>query len=72
MKSQPIPEYPWQFISQDLCTLQSSTYLITVDHYSDFIEADKVDNTLSATIAEKTEAHIARHGAPERILNPIC
>ena len=68
MKSQPIPEYPWQFISQDLCMFRSSTYLITVDHYSDFIEADKMENTLSATVAAKTEAHIARHGAPERIL----
>lgn len=68
MKSQPIPEYPWQFISQDLCAFESSTYLVTTDHYSDFIEVDELENTLSTTIVAKTEAHFARHGVPETIL----
>jgi len=51
MKSQPIPEYPWQFVSQDLCVFELNNYLVTTDHYSDFIEADELENTLSATIA---------------------
>lgn len=68
MQSQPIPMYPWQFISQDIGTFESTNYLITVDHYSDFIEVDELDNTLSSTITVKTEAHIARHGVPEVIL----
>ena len=53
MKSQPIPQYPWQFVSQDLCMFESHTYLVTVDHYSDFIEVDEVENTLSSTIVAK-------------------
>ena len=65
MKSQPIPSYPWQFISQDLAAFEGGNYLITVDHYSDFIEVDELHDTLSSTIASKTEAHIARHGIPE-------
>ena len=69
MKSQPIPEYPWQFVSQDLCEFESGAYLITTDHFSDFIEVDELDNTLSSTIAQKTEAHITRHGLPEMILS---
>ena len=69
MKSQPIPQYPWQFVSQDLCMFESHTYLVTVDHYSDFIEVDEVENTLSSTTVAKTEAHIARHGVPEAILS---
>ena len=68
MSSQPIPEYPWQFISQDLCSFESGNYLVTVDHYSDFIEVDELDNTLAATVVAKTEAHVARHGIPEVIL----
>ena len=47
---QPIPQYPWQFVSQDLLEFESSTYLVTVDHYSDFIELDELDNTLSSTV----------------------
>ncbi len=69
MKSHPIPQYPWQFVSQDLCMFESHTYLVTIDHYSDFIEVDKVENTLSSTIVAKTEARIARHGVPEAILS---
>ena len=69
MKSQPIPEYPWQFVNQDLCEFESGAYLITTDHFSDFIEVDELDNTLSSTIAQKTEAHITRHGLPEMILS---
>ena len=65
MQSQPVPAYPWQFISQDICTFEHEYYLITVDHYSDFIEVDELPNTLAATIAKLTEVHFARHGAPE-------
>ena len=34
-----------------------------------FIEVDELDNTLSSTIAQKTEAHITRHGLPDMILS---
>ena len=68
MKYQPVPEYPWQLVSQDLCAFESSSYLVTTDHYSDFIEVNELENTLSATIAAKTEAHFAHHGVPETIL----
>ena len=68
MHSQPIPEYPWQFVSQDLASFKNGNYLVTVDHYSDFIEVDELVNTLSSTITAKTEAHIARHGIPEVII----
>ena len=69
MKSHPIPQYPWwQFVSQDLCMFESHTYLITTDHYSDFIEVDKVKNTMASSIVTKTEAHFACHGVPETVL----
>ncbi len=65
MKSLPIPERPWQLISQDLCTHEGVNYLITVCHYSDWIEADYVENTLSSTIIQKTKSHLARFGIPD-------
>ena len=68
MKSQPIPEYPFQFVSQDLATFEGANYLVTVDHYSDFLEVDELDDTLSRTIVHKTEAQFARHGVPEILL----
>ncbi|XP_022782754.1 uncharacterized protein K02A2.6-like [Stylophora pistillata] len=69
MKSHPIPQYPWQFLSQDLCMFESHTYLITANPYFDFIEVDEVENTLASTIVPKTETHFARHGVPETLPN---
>ena len=68
MRCQPIPEYPWQFVSQDLASFKNVKYLVTVDDYSDFIEVDELVNTLSSTTTANTEAHIARHGIPEVII----
>ena len=69
MKSLPIPEYPWQWVSQDLFKFSGDDYLVTVDHFSDFIEVDLLENTLSATVITKTKAHFARHGMPENLLS---
>ena len=68
MKSHPILHYPGQFVSQDLCMFESHTYLITTDHYIDFIEVNKVADTLANPTVIKTEAHFTRHGVPETIL----
>ena len=43
-------------------------FLVTVDHYSDFIEVDNLPDTLASTIVDKTEPHFARNGAPAVIL----
>ena len=65
MKHLPIPTLPWQIISQDLGELEAQPYLITVCHFSDWIEVDKLDDTLSSTIINHTKAHFARYGVPK-------
>ena len=37
---------------------------MTVCHFSDWIEVDKLDDTLSSTAIDKTKAHFARYGVP--------
>ena len=69
IESQPIPKYIWQFVSQDLREFEPGTYVVTTNHYSDYIEVDELDNTLSSTIAQKKEAQITRHGILETILS---
>ena len=64
MKSLPIPTRPWQIVSQDICELHNQSYLVTVCHFSDWIEVDKLGDTLSSTVIEKTKAHFARYGVP--------
>ena len=43
--------------------------ILSVDHYSDSIEIDKLENTLGATVVEKSKAHFSRHGIPEILVS---
>ena len=59
MLSHPIPNLPWENISQDLCMCQGTNYLITVDHFSDYFEIDKLENTLSSTMIALDEQFVS-------------
>ena len=45
-------------------SFQSEHYLVTVCHFSDWIEVDKLENLSSTTVVEKTKAHFSRFGIP--------
>ena len=64
MRSLPIPTRPWQIVSQDICELHNQSYLVTVCHFSDWIEVDQLGDTLSSTVIDKTKTHFARYGVP--------
>ena len=65
MRSLPIPSLPWQIISQDLCQYNNKDYLVTVCHFSDWIEVDYLPNTLTSSVIKCTKEHFARHGIPQ-------
>jgi len=64
MKSLPIPAGPWQLISQDIFTFKSEHYLVTVCHFSDWIEVDKLEDLSASLVIEKTKAHFSHYGIP--------
>ena len=64
MLHHPIPELPWQFVSQDILQHGTQCYLVTVDHYSDFFEVDTLHDILSSTIVSRTKKIFARYGSP--------
>ena len=66
MLSMPIPEQPWELISQDTFGLNGQDYLVTICHYSDFIEVDILENLSSDTAASKTEMNFAHYGVPDK------
>ena len=68
MRSLPVPRGPVELISQDLCAHKGQAYLITVCHYSDWLEIDRLPDTLSATVVNATKEHIARFGIPTWVL----
>ena len=57
-----IPDRPWQIVSTDLCEWNGDNYLVTVDHYSNFIEVDKLASTLTKTVIKKLKTHMSRYG----------
>jgi len=59
MKSLPIVAGPWQLISQD-----DSEHLVTVCHFSDWIEVDKLEDLSTSVVIDKTKAHFSRYGIP--------
>lgn len=47
MKLLPIPTQPWQIVSQDIFSHEQTDYLVTVCHFSEWIEVDELQDTLS-------------------------
>ena len=43
---------------------RQKAYLVTVCHFSDWIEDHELDDTLATTVINKTRAHFARFGIP--------
>ena len=68
MMSYEIPNRAWSVVSQDLFHYRHADYLITVDHYSDYWELDKLDDTRSETIVECTKKHFSRFGIPSKVI----
>ena len=68
LKPYPVPTLPWQLVSQDLFALNGSAYLITVDHYSDFSELDRLPSIQSSSVIQATKQHFSRHGVPHTLI----
>ena len=64
----PVPTLPWQLVSQDLFELNGIPYLVTVDHYSDFYEIDRLPSIQSTAVVQATKQHFGRHGIPHTLL----
>ncbi|XP_031560880.1 uncharacterized protein LOC116296910 [Actinia tenebrosa] len=65
MKSLPIPTMPWQIVSQDIFTLNQQNYLVTVCHFSGWLEVDKLKGIMSSTVIQKTKDHFTCFGIPK-------
>ena len=62
-QSLPIPTRAWDIVSQDLFSFEKED-LVTVCHFSDWIQVDKFSDTLSTTVVERTKGHFSRYGIP--------
>lgn len=65
MRSHEIPTGPWSKISAYIFHLDGTSYLLMVDHYSDFFEQDPVKNAIASTVIGAMKRGFGRHGIPE-------
>ena len=64
----PVPTLPWHLVSQDLFELNGVAYLVTVDHFSDFYEIDRLPSLQSSAVVQATKQHFGRYGIPHTLL----
>ncbi|KAK9752114.1 Integrase zinc binding domain [Popillia japonica] len=84
MQSHRIPIYPFEYVSLDVCygciKQKKQTILVTVDHFSDFFEANILkdltpksvieackENFTPKSVIEACKENFSRHGIPKRI-----
>ncbi|XP_055883579.1 uncharacterized protein K02A2.6-like [Biomphalaria glabrata] len=60
---------PWEKVGTDLMEIQGRTYLITVDYFSNWIEADLLTTSTSTEVIRKLKAHFARFGVPKVLIS---
>ena len=55
---------PWEKVGVDICEFSGTSYLITVDYFSNFIEVDLLTNTSAKQVIHCLKRHFARYGIP--------
>ena len=64
MQSHAIPSQPWERVSADLFQLNASNYLVCVDHYSDYIELERLRNTSAIAVTQAMKRNFAPYSIP--------
>ncbi len=66
MMSTEIPSFPWEQASSDLCEIERKHYLVTVDHYSGYIEVDELKPGLTTVVViQHLKSTFSTHGIPK-------
>ena len=52
---------PWSKVTTDLFTVNGNNYITLVDSFSDFVEVDEFENTISHAVIQVLKQHFSRH-----------
>ena len=67
LQTPSLPIRPWSKLAIDQFTVNGSSYLITVDYYSDYFEIDKLPSTTTRDIIKALKPHFSRFSSPDYI-----
>lgn len=73
MQSTAVPVYPFQIVSMDVFFAEYAgkrrNFLVTVDHYSDYIEVDILKDLSASCLVKTCQINFARHGVPQLVIS---
>ena len=69
MQSQPIPKRRWQYVSTDLFTIKSDTYLVVVDNLTKYWDIEELSEISAQSVVLQTKKIFSRHGVPEFVIS---
>ena len=61
------PSFPWEEVASDILEFKSEHYLVVVDYFSKFIEADKLIDLSSTSTVELLKSYFGRHAIPMKL-----
>ena len=60
---------PWSKVATDLFTVNGNNYITLVDSFSDFVEVDEFENTISHAVIQVLKQQFSRHGIPDTVVS---
>ena len=69
MQTHQVPNRPWSKVGTDLFTVSGKTFIRVVDYYSDFVEIDELNDTMSDTVIQVLKKQFSRHGIPDTVVS---
>ncbi len=67
LKPTKTPSLPWEEVSSDILEWRNDHYLVVVDYFSKFIEADKLVDLSSSSTIDLLKSYFRRHGIPLKL-----
>ena len=63
--STPVPARPWSHLAADICHFSGTTWLVTVDIFSRYLEIQRLINVNSTSVVECLKTLFSQHGIPD-------
>ena len=64
MMSTEVPTLPWQIVSADLFQFNDEHYIAVVDHYSGYLEVEKLMGLTTFSVIKELKSIFSTHGIP--------
>lgn len=62
-----VPDYPFQYVSSDLFHFKGHEYVLIADHYSGFMDFQKLRSATSTEVVHQFKKWFSVHGIPEKL-----